>query len=174
LIVGAGFEAVSTGFAWSVSPVSPEEIAVELFPVGEIAGGWLREDDGVASGAEMGIGVALPAGVVGCAAGAAVAVVAAGLAVGEPDEDDESPAGCAVAPAGGAVVEDALSLGAADEFASEFWAADDGLLALGLNHPNPWFLQRKYPMPTAKASATRIKTSFPAPPRFGGSSSSSR
>jgi hypothetical protein len=58
--------------------------------------------------------------------------------------------------------------------ASGFCAATDGLLVPRPSHPNFSFFQRKYPNPRASAKANRMRTNFPAPPRRGSSSSSSR
>ena len=148
-----------------------------------------EDDDGDDGDDDSGDGEAAVAGAAAPPAGfvlglAELGVVAAGVApagalVAPPPELELSaaeagdPAGCEAGVVGDEVAgfEAVVALASVG---SEFCATADGLLAPEPSDGKPWFFHRKYPSPTARASATTIKTNFPAPPLLGSSSSSSK
>lgn len=96
-----------------------------------------------------------------------------------------SPAGVELAgvdpgevPDAGGVCESGVALEAggddSESVGSGFFATAEGLFKVELSQPKPWPFQRRYPNPTARARAMRIRKTFPAPPPWCSSSSSSR
>jgi hypothetical protein len=145
--------------------------------------------------------LALPAGVAAGDAGRVPAFVAAGftvagLEIGLEEAGFDTGELVAAAPLDGAelVAGGAAALFATggfvdveesgvEEFGEVFEevveSPESVVVAVGFFDPElsqlkSWPFQRMYPKPPASASATRIKTHFPAPPLRGSSSSSSR
>src|SRR5712671_174843 len=180
--LGAGSAAFSFGSGSAESAAFAASSFAEGFAAGLSAGGESPASGAGASGAGAGLPAAwLPAVLPGAFASAALGLGGlAGLdeesAAGGPA--DGVAAGCDGVGAGWLAAEEESGVGdgvpaleaGGDE--SEDGAAAEGFCQPDISADNPSCRQRRYPKPTASASAIRIRKIFPA--LLFGSSSSSR
>lgn len=189
-----GFSAAASGAVPEVagleSSAAGDGVAGDGVAVGGAAVAGAAGSDFAASPGDDDAGVAaelagVPAGLVGGAGADDAGVPDAGLLgdAGAPDDGavELVAAGCGPGAAVGfAAGVDVLPLpeeggaGVVDSGASEVCVAAGALFVPERSQPNPWCFQRKYPRPTARASATTIRMNFQAPPPLGSSSSSRR
>jgi len=158
--VGGAAVAGAAGSDFAASPEDDDAgVAAELAGalVGLVGGGAADDagvlDAGLLAGAGAADGGAVELVAAGCDPAVAVGIAAGVDVVPSPEEG------------GGGVV---------DSGGSEVCVAAGALFVPERSQPNPWCFQRKYPKPTASASATTIRMNFQAPPPPGSSSSSSR
>ena len=159
--VGGAAVAGAAGSDFAASPGDDDAgVAAEFVGVlvGLVGGGGGADDAGVLDAGLLADAGAADDGAVELVAAGCDPAVAVGIAAGVDVVPSPEEGGGGVVDSGG----------------SEVCVAAGALFVPERSQPNPWCFQRKYPKPTASASATTIRMNFQAPPPPGSSSSSSR